>query len=91
MYLQSYLHSMYHRNYACVCGLKGLKLTETHRVNGKSIWDNLDITDFFIITDKPFFYRFLTFLTGLKRIFELQRMRELPQSVLRPNEDTKMS
>ena len=37
------------------------------------------------------FYRFLTFLTGLKRIFELQRMRKLIQSVLRHNEDTKMS
>ena len=46
---------------------------------------------FFVITDITVFYRFLTFLTGFKRIFELQRMRELTQSVLRHNEDTKMS
>ena len=65
MYLQAYLYSMQHRNYACVCGLQGLKLTETHRVNGKSIWENLDITDFFVITDITVFYRFLAFLTGL--------------------------
>ena len=82
---------MYHRNYACVCVLQGLKLTDTHLVNGKSILENLDITDFFVITDITVFDRFLAFLTGLKRIFELERMRALTQSVLRHNEDTKMS
>ena len=46
---------------------------------------------FFVITDITVFYRFLTFLTCLYRIFELQQMRELTQSVLRHNEDTKMS
>ena len=60
-------------------------------MNGKSILENLDITDFFVITDITVFDRFLAFLTGLKRIFELERMRALTQSVLRHNEDTKMS
>ena len=45
--------------------LFSLKLTETHLVNGKSIWDNLDITDFFVITDIKVFDRFFSFLTGL--------------------------
>jgi hypothetical protein len=49
------------------------------------------MTDFFVITDITYFKRILVFLTGLKRIFELQRMRALTQSVWRPNEDTKMS
>ncbi len=61
MYLQAYLHSMYHRNYACICGPDGLKLTETHPVKLKSIWDNLDITDFLIITDITDFCFFTVF------------------------------
>jgi hypothetical protein len=31
-FVQQLLHSMYHRNYACVCGPQGLELTETHLV-----------------------------------------------------------
>ncbi len=34
---------------------------------------------FFVITDITVFYCYLAFLTGLYRIFELQRMRELTQ------------
>ncbi len=59
--------------------------------NDRNTPSRLDITDCFFITDKTDFYRILAFLTGLKRIFELQRMRATTQSVWRPNEDTKMS
>ena len=70
MDLQACLHSMYHRNYACNCGPEGLKLTETHLVDLKSIFDFSNITDFFryngFITDFCCFDRFSTFLRTKK-------------------------
>ena len=49
--LQPCLHSMQHRNYACICGPQGVELTGTHPVDLKSIFDFTNITDFLVITD----------------------------------------